>query len=54
MRFEIINIGKTLIEISIDKIQSGTLNQKEAKELALHLLDVARELLEVEEQKCPL
>jgi hypothetical protein len=54
MKFKINNIGKTLIGISIDEIQSGTLNQEEAKELALHLLDVVRELLEVEEKKCPL
>ena len=45
MRFEINNISKRLIEITIDETNSGVLNKNEAKALAIHLILVASELL---------
>ena len=51
MKFEINNIGKRLIEITIDEVNSGVLNQDEAKELAMHLILVASELLDLEPTK---
>ena len=41
------NISSRLIEVSVDEIKSGTLNAKEARELAIHLIEVANELLHV-------
>ena len=43
------NISKRLIEVSVDEINSGTLNAKEARELAIHLIEIANELLRVDE-----
>ena len=51
MRFEINNISKRLIEITIDETNSGVLNQNEAKALAIHLILVASELLDLEQAK---
>lgn len=45
------NISNRLIEVSVDEIKSGTLDAKEARELAIHLIEVANELLHVEEVK---
>ncbi len=45
------NISNRLIEVSADEIKSGTLDAKEARELAIHLIEVANELLQVEEAK---
>ena len=51
MRFEINNISKRLIEITIDETNSGVLNKNEAKALAIHLILVASELLDLEQTK---
>jgi hypothetical protein len=45
MRFEINNISKSLIEITIDETNYGVLNKNEAKALAVNLILVASELL---------
>lgn len=45
------NISSRLIEVSADEIKSGALNAKEARELAIHLIEVANELLHLEEAK---
>jgi hypothetical protein len=50
MRLELHHISKEYCELSIDEIHTGTLNLKEAKELALHLILVATELLEKEDR----
>lgn len=44
-------ISKRLCEVTVDEIGSGILNDSEAKELAIHLIQVASELLEVESKK---
>jgi hypothetical protein len=44
-------INKRLAELSVDEIKSGVLNATEAKELAIHLIQVASELLELEQHK---
>lgn len=41
------NISSRLIEVLVDEIKSGTLNAIEARELAIHLIEVANELLHV-------
>lgn len=51
MKLSTHNISKRLIEVSVDEVNSGTLNAKEARELAIHLIEVANELLHVEEVK---
>jgi hypothetical protein len=48
MRLDIHHISKKYCELSIDEIHTGTLNLEEAKELALHLIHIATELLEKE------
>ena len=48
MRLDIHHISKEYCELSIDEIHTGTLNVEEAKELALHLMYIAIELLEKE------
>ncbi len=48
MRLDIHHIRKEYCELSIDEIHTGTLNVEEAKELALHLMYIAIELLEKE------
>jgi len=50
MRFEINNISRRYIELTVDEISTSTLDQQEAKELAIHLITVASELLEVESE----
>ena len=51
MKFKVNNINKRLIEVTIDEVSSGVLDNEEAKELALHLIYVASELLELESKK---
>ena len=51
MKLETHNIGRRYIEVSVDEINTGTLDAKQAKELAINLIQIANELLEVEE-KC--
>jgi len=48
MNIEINHISKRVVEVEIDEINSGLLNKEEAKELALQLINVAAELLQVE------
>lgn len=50
MNLNIHFISKRLCEVSADEIKSGTLNAKEAKELAIHLIQIASELLELEQE----
>jgi hypothetical protein len=50
MRLDIHHISKEYCELSIDEIHTGTLNLEEAKELALHLIYIATELLEKEDR----
>ena len=47
MKLSTHNISNRLIEVSVDEVNSGTLNAKEARELAIHLIEVANELLHV-------
>ena len=47
MNFNVHFISKRLVELSVDETKSGTLNAKEAKELAIVLIQVASELLEL-------
>ena len=47
MNFNVHFVSKRLAELSVDEVKSGTLNAKEAKELAIHLIQVASELLEL-------
>jgi hypothetical protein len=42
-------ISSEYVEVNVDEIETGTLNTKEAKELAKNLIDVASELLTVED-----
>jgi hypothetical protein len=48
MRLNSHHISDKYCELSIDEIHTGTLDLEEAKELALHLLYIATELLEKE------
>jgi hypothetical protein len=48
MRLDLHHISAEYCELSIDEIHTGTLNLEEAKELALHLIYIATELLEKE------
>ena len=52
MQLEMHNISRGLVEVSVDEINTGTLDAREAKELALHLIYVAAGLLEVEDGNC--
>lgn len=49
MKLSTHNISKRLIEVSVDEIDTGILNAKEARELAIHLIEIANELLHVDE-----
>lgn len=49
MTLDVHHVSQRLIEVKTDDIYSGVLDAKEAKELALHLLQVAQELLSLEE-----
>ena len=44
-------INNRFAEVSVDEIKTGVLNAKEAKELAIHLIQVAAELLELENKE---
>ena len=48
MRFEINNLYRRQIELTLDEVSTTITSSKEARELAMHLLDVVGELLEVE------
>ena len=52
MQLEIHNISRRFVEVSVDEINTGTLDAREVKELALHLIQIASELLEVEYGNC--
>jgi len=43
-------IADTLVEVKTDDINTGVLDSEEAKELAVHLIHVASELLEVKQK----
>lgn len=45
MKITVRSICNTYVEASVDEIETGTMNALEAMELAMHLLDVAAELL---------
>ena len=47
MNFNIHWVSSRHVELSVDEVQSGTLNKDEALELARVLIAVASELLEV-------
>lgn len=51
MELKIHWISKKYLELSVDEITSGTLDSSEAKKLAQHLLEVASELLDIEDVK---
>jgi len=44
-------ISKSYVELKVDEINTGTMDKEEAKELAIDLINVAAELLGVEERK---
>ena len=46
MNFKVNFICGKLIEVSVDSIDTGTLNAKEASEMALEFIRVANELTE--------
>jgi hypothetical protein len=51
MKLTIEWISTNLVEIEANDVNSGVLNAKEAKELALNLIEIASELLQVCEPK---
>ena len=50
MRLNLHHINEKYCELSVDEIHTGTLNLEESKELALHLIYIAMELLEKEDK----
>ena len=42
-------ISNKLVEIKVDDLESGTLDQEQARELARNLISIADELLSVED-----
>ncbi len=49
MNFELNHISNKLVEVTVDEVDTGILNKKEALELAKKLISLANELLEVED-----
>ena len=49
MVFKLNHISKRLVEVTVDEIDTGILNKKEALELAKELIYLASDLLEVED-----
>ncbi len=49
MNFELNHISNRLVEVTVDEVDSGVLNKKEALELAKELISLANQLLEVED-----
>jgi hypothetical protein len=49
MNINVNTINRKICEVSVDEINSGLLNASEAKELAIQLLEVAAELLELKD-----
>ncbi len=47
MNFKLNHISKRLVEVTVDEVDTGILNKKEALELAKKLISLANELLEV-------
>ena len=48
MNFKLSHISNRLVEVTVDEVDTGILNKKEALELAKELISLANELLEVE------
>lgn len=51
MQLDIHWVNHNLVEVEADEVESGLLNQEEAKELAINLISIANELLQVEGKK---
>ncbi len=49
MKFNLHWITSKLVEVKVDDIETGTLDAKQAKELATDLISIAAELLAVED-----
>ncbi len=49
MNFELNHISNRLVKVTVDEVDTGILNKKEALELAKKLISLANELLEVED-----
>ena len=49
MNFNLHWISNRFVEVKVDEIETGTLNAKEAKDLASDLISLAAELLSVED-----
>jgi len=49
MIFELNHISNRLVEVTVDEVDTGILNKKEALELAKKLISLANELLELED-----
>jgi len=49
MNISVNTINRRISEVSVDAIHSGLLNAKEARELAIQLIQVAAELLELKD-----
>ena len=50
MNFNLHWITKGLCEVSVDEIKTGTMDAKEAKEMAIKLMALASDLLSVEDK----
>ena len=48
MQLEINHINNRLVEVTADEIESGILNSEDAKKMAVNLIAIANELLQVE------